>query len=154
MVTSNTHSTGIDRSGEAHFNGDVDQRHNGYGTLAGDDSDIETELEVADAGKAKKNAAVSWMSLPNKKQLAVLVTARLSEPLVQTSLQVIPTPCNPRLRFQANPRDALVIYVLSAQVFRPKLAGFCHCRSDGRDAGEFQGGTAHDCYALGEGCGL
>jgi hypothetical protein len=34
------------------------------------------------------SGSVSWMSLPNKRQLMVLIMARLSEPLVQTSMQV------------------------------------------------------------------
>lgn len=36
----------------------------------------------------EKEEKVTWMSLPHKKQLIVLTLARLSEPLVQTSLQV------------------------------------------------------------------
>lgn len=36
---------------------------------------------------ARKDALVSWSHLPNKKQLAILVIARLSEPLAATSLQ-------------------------------------------------------------------
>ena len=35
-----------------------------------------------------KEEVVTWSSLPHKGQLAVLTMARLSEPLVQTSLQV------------------------------------------------------------------
>lgn len=35
----------------------------------------------------KTKEVVTWMSLPHKRQLAVLTAARLSEPLVQTSLQ-------------------------------------------------------------------
>lgn len=38
--------------------------------------------------KEKVEEKVTWMSLPCKKQLIVLTLARLSEPLVQTSLQV------------------------------------------------------------------
>lgn len=34
----------------------------------------------------RQTDVVSWMSLPHKRQLAVLTAARLSEPLVQTSL--------------------------------------------------------------------
>jgi len=40
------------------------------------------------AMKTKPKETVSWMDLPRKGQLAVLTLARLSEPLVQTSLQV------------------------------------------------------------------
>lgn len=36
----------------------------------------------------KKVRPITWMSLPRKGQLAILVTARLSEPLVQSSLRV------------------------------------------------------------------
>jgi hypothetical protein len=37
---------------------------------------------------SKEDAPVTWSSLPRKGQLAILVTARLSEPLVQSSLRV------------------------------------------------------------------
>lgn len=40
-----------------------------------------------DTQEKKQKEMVSWMSLPHKRQLAVLTAARLSEPLVQTSLQ-------------------------------------------------------------------
>jgi hypothetical protein len=38
--------------------------------------------------KAEKRETVAWRDLPRKGQLTVLTLARLSEPLVQTSLQV------------------------------------------------------------------
>lgn len=38
--------------------------------------------------KAKKDEPVTWKSLPKRSQLVILTLARLSEPLVQTSLQV------------------------------------------------------------------
>jgi len=41
----------------------------------------------SEAEKSKEEL-VTWRSLPHKGQLAVLTMARLSEPLVQTSLQV------------------------------------------------------------------
>lgn len=44
---------------------------------------------------AKKNKVVSWMDLPKKKQLIVITMTRLSEPLVQTSLQVSHVPIPP-----------------------------------------------------------
>jgi len=54
----------------------------------------ETELNSPDAPldnsratKPRERKSVSWRSLPNKSQLACLIIARLSEPLVQTSLQ-------------------------------------------------------------------
>ncbi|KAK4447859.1 hypothetical protein QBC34DRAFT_120283 [Podospora aff. communis PSN243] len=44
----------------------------------------------APVDKPSKDAtAVSWRDLPRKDQLIVLTLARLSEPLVQTSLQVL-----------------------------------------------------------------
>lgn len=36
----------------------------------------------------KKEEKVTWRSLPHRRQLIILTLARLSEPLVQTSLQV------------------------------------------------------------------
>jgi hypothetical protein len=36
----------------------------------------------------KRGESVTWMSLPHKRQLSILVAARLSEPLVQSSLRV------------------------------------------------------------------
>lgn len=55
--------------------------------------EVETEGGV-DASRegsmvSEKDEPVTWMSLPHKRQLAVLTLSRLSEPLVQTSLQVI-----------------------------------------------------------------
>lgn len=41
-----------------------------------------------DNGTDKDARSVSWSDLPQKKQLIVITLARLSEPLVQTSLQV------------------------------------------------------------------
>jgi hypothetical protein len=38
--------------------------------------------------KSNVEKPVTWMSLPRKSQLAILTIARLSEPLVQTSLRV------------------------------------------------------------------
>ncbi len=36
----------------------------------------------------KKDEPVTWRSLPHRRQLVILTLARLSEPVVQTSLQV------------------------------------------------------------------
>ena len=41
----------------------------------------------------KKEEKVTWSSLPHKSQLAILTLARLSEPLVQTSLRVSAETC-------------------------------------------------------------
>ena len=57
-----------------------------------------TNIELRDVGSAsssssapplpeKKKEKVKWKDLPKKGQLAILVIARLAEPLVQTSLQ-------------------------------------------------------------------
>jgi hypothetical protein len=45
-----------------------------------------TPLETSKQ-KKRKEEVVTWTSLPHKRQLAVLTAARLSEPLVQSSLQ-------------------------------------------------------------------
>lgn len=47
----------------------------------------EDPLQI-DPGLKKKKGYVGWRDLPNKSQLAILTTARLAEPLVQTSLRV------------------------------------------------------------------
>lgn len=47
----------------------------------------EDELQIEPPTK-KKEETVTWSSLPCKSQLAILTMARLSEPLVQTSLRV------------------------------------------------------------------
>jgi hypothetical protein len=44
--------------------------------------------ESSDDGSEKKEEPVTWLSLPHRTQLIILTLARLSEPLVQTSLQV------------------------------------------------------------------
>lgn len=53
---------------------------------------------------------VAWRDLPKKKQLVVITLARLSEPLVQTSLQVINSPtrcCAPTLTKKTVPYNCL-----------------------------------------------
>lgn len=49
--------------------------------------DSPSTREETDIRKEKEKNIVTWGSLPHKRQLAVLTLARLSEPLVQTSLQ-------------------------------------------------------------------
>ncbi|KAI9754392.1 MAG: hypothetical protein M4579_004730 [Chaenotheca gracillima] len=51
-----------------------------------DDGEESLPLQAAPP-RNKKEAAVTWSSLPRKGQLAILTIARLSEPLTQTSLQ-------------------------------------------------------------------
>jgi hypothetical protein len=50
-----------------------------------DDEPLRIEIPVRTEEKEKP---VTWASLPRKSQLAILVLARLSEPLVQSSLRV------------------------------------------------------------------
>lgn len=66
---------------------DVSGRRNDvpYGTT---ESNTDSQLQCSPEIEPPTEAKVSWSSLPHKRQLAVLVIARLSEPLVQTSLQV------------------------------------------------------------------
>lgn len=47
----------------------------------------EDEVHIAESPTAPREAPVTWRSLPQKGQLAILTLARLSEPLTQTSLQ-------------------------------------------------------------------
>lgn len=46
---------------------------------------------ISDASRKKQQKVAAWKDLPKKKQLVVITMTRLSEPLVQTSLQVSPT---------------------------------------------------------------
>lgn len=48
----------------------------------------EDPLQIEPPTMKKKDENVTWSSLPHKSQLAILTIARLSEPLVQTSLRV------------------------------------------------------------------
>jgi hypothetical protein len=57
-----------------------------------DQDEVETEGGVIAAGEDpvgnEKDEPVTWLSLPHRRQLIILTLSRLSEPLVQTSLQV------------------------------------------------------------------
>jgi hypothetical protein len=65
---------------------------NGGRLVAIDLDEVEAEGGVPASGEDpvvnEKDEPVTWMSLPHKRQLLVLGLSRLSEPLVQTSLQV------------------------------------------------------------------
>ncbi len=54
--------------------------------------EVETEGGVVAPGEEptvnEKDEPVTWRSLPHRRQLTILTLSRLSEPLVQTSLQV------------------------------------------------------------------
>lgn len=45
-------------------------------------------VENGNGSENEKEEKVTWASLPHRRQLIILTLARLSEPLVQTSLQV------------------------------------------------------------------
>ena len=67
--------------------------NNGLRLATIDHSDVAAEggvreVETRAQEDNEKDAPVTWMSLPHKRQLIILTLARLSEPLVQTSLQV------------------------------------------------------------------
>lgn len=46
-------------------------------------------------GKEDPKKPIAWRDLPRKQQLIIITLARLSEPLVQTSLQVSPSTSTP-----------------------------------------------------------
>jgi hypothetical protein len=72
---------------------------------------------VVEIENEKKEEPVTWRSLPHRSQLIVLTLARLSEPLVGTSLQVVPTILSIRAWTMLT-GGGLVIHVLPAQVLR------------------------------------
>jgi hypothetical protein len=49
-------------------------------------------IEAISRPENKYEEPVTWASLPHRDQLIILTLARLSEPLVQTSLQASPSP--------------------------------------------------------------
>jgi hypothetical protein len=59
------------------------ERRNSFASEDGDPLLLEIPTRTVE-----KEKLVSWMSLPRKSQLAILTLARLSEPLVQSSLRV------------------------------------------------------------------
>src|SRR4051812_6467502 len=63
----------------------------GASSSAGSSKILPRGLKVK-TDKSQKKEYVGWMDLPRKGQLIVLTLARLSEPLVQTSLQVCASP--------------------------------------------------------------
>ncbi|ESZ98459.1 hypothetical protein SBOR_1121 [Sclerotinia borealis F-4128] len=52
-----------------------------------EENNEDLQIEIPIAPKPEKEGPVAWSSLPHKRQLAILTCARLSEPLVQTSLR-------------------------------------------------------------------
>ncbi|KAG4217755.1 hypothetical protein PC116_g33765, partial [Phytophthora cactorum] len=57
------------------------------GTLTIDTSAAVADYEERSRRPSDSKKVVAWRDLPKKKQLVVITLARLSEPLVQTSLQ-------------------------------------------------------------------
>lgn len=70
-------------------------------------------IDIEIGHQDEKEGKVTWASLPHRRQLIVLTLARLSEPLVQTSLQV----CKLNLFISAF-ADNIGLHVLPAQVIR------------------------------------
>jgi hypothetical protein len=87
MVASSSAATGNGEEARLIVDGSNGERSVSlYGT-AGVSTNIQAQGDDEVEAPAPK-AHVSWSNLPNKGQLSVLIIARLSEPLVQTSLQV------------------------------------------------------------------
>lgn len=68
------------------------------GAAEGDHDVDDTEVLLKEHEKEQvREEKVTWASLPHRRQLIILTLARLSEPLVQTSLQVRFYCCHSRL---------------------------------------------------------
>ena len=86
----------------------------------GVDGDVEGAISPTEAAQLEKKkeegeeeAPVTWASLPHRSQLIILTLARLSEPLVQTSLQVRRSAIDKTWLWKcANISPRIVIYVL------------------------------------------
>lgn len=102
-----------------------DPPHGGSSTLTSTDN---VHISHGPARKSKHMDAVGWRDLPRKRQLVVITLARLSEPLVQTSLQV----CLPSLACRVSQRLTdyhKVLYVLSAKMVRSYPVGLGYSKS-------------------------
>jgi hypothetical protein len=82
----------------------------------------------------KDATAVSWRDLPRKDQLIVLTLARLSEPLVQTSLQVPAVAACPPRSFKSLMLLLLVVHVLHAEMVQSRLPRLRHLQPGRRSA--------------------
>jgi hypothetical protein len=83
--------------------------------------EVETEGGVVAAGDDpivnEKDEPVTWRSLPHRRQLIILTLSRLSEPLVQTSLQVYA--CHHFVLSMVAHRSMIVgVHVLPTQIIR------------------------------------
>ena|ERR1700709_2349018 len=78
--TNYTENSSLGHRGESSY--DRDRRRS---FIEEDEDSLQIDIP---AREEKKDIPITWMSLPHKTQLAILVAARLSEPLVQSSLRV------------------------------------------------------------------
>lgn len=69
-------------------------------------------VRTPDAASDEKEEPVTWRTLPHRRQLIILTLARLSEPLVQTSLQVWLS--SPLYKTIANVWQAYMFYQLKS----------------------------------------
>ena len=100
--SSENHDSDSDGSEDSLVHGtDYNNQRSNYGSIRNEPAydrarrrsfieEDEDSLQIDDPTR-KKDLPVTWMSLPHKSQLAILTMARLSEPLVQTSLRVWPS---------------------------------------------------------------
>lgn len=100
--------------------------------------------------QASKEAPVTWRSLPHRRQLMILTIARLSEPLVQTSLQVrigiLKKSEHPYLLLLM----VLVLHVLSTEIIRYQFVRRGNSRTGWYAVCEFHSRTVRHSYGLGK----
>lgn len=101
---------------------------------------------------------VAWRDLPRKRQLIIITLARMSEPLVQTSLQVR---WSLAVRRKPNSQDAYalhsfpcsppatVIHVLPAEVVQPRVPRRPHIQAGRHPARLLHGGAVPDGHGMG-----
>lgn len=99
--------------------------------------------------KPKKNETVRWRDLPEKGQLTVLTLARLSEPLVQTSLQVSTALSTLDFRYGTTILMHPVLHVLPAPIVPSRLAVFDHCEPVRYPSRQFHSRPVSDSHGLG-----
>ena len=92
-VRETSHNAAQSRDGDAGYDGHAQQRPrlaSGLSTPArrhsSKDEEAQRVAEASSAHQSHKDGPITWSSLPQKPQLAVLTLARLSEPLAERSL--------------------------------------------------------------------
>lgn len=100
----------------------------------------------------EKEEPATWASLPHRSQLIILTLARLSEPLVQTSLQVRSSCIDKRLRSRMEAELSLRtgIHVLSTQILRRDPSRFRNCNTSWAASFFFHWSTVPNGYDVGE----